>query len=41
MKSINWKNIITIAVVAVVATIFRVPLVRPLLARIPVVGKYA
>lgn len=41
MKNINWKNIGTIVVVAVIAGVFIVPLARPLLAKIPVLGKYA
>lgn len=40
MKNINWSNIITIAVVATLAVIFIVPRVKPLLAKLPVVGKY-
>ena len=41
MKNINWKNIITILIVAVLAAIFIVPLIRPLIQKIPLIGKYA
>lgn len=41
MKNINWKNIVTILIVASLAAIFIVPLLRPLLQKIPLIGKYA
>jgi len=41
MKNINWKNVITIVVVGSLAAIFIVPLLRPLVQKIPVIGKYA
>lgn len=39
MKNINWKNIGTIFVVAVVA-IIAWPKIRPMLAKLPVVGSW-
>ena len=41
LKKINWPNVAMIAVVATLAAVFIVPLVRPLLAKLPVIGKYA
>ena len=41
MKNINWSNILTIAIVGTLAAIFLVPLVKPIIQKLPVVGKYA
>jgi hypothetical protein len=38
MKNINWKNIAVIALVSVVAVTIVWPRVRPIVARIPVIG---
>jgi hypothetical protein len=40
-SEINWGNVLLIAVVATVAAVFIVPLARPWLQKIPVLGKYA
>ena len=40
-KNINWKNIATIAVVAVLVFILYPRFVRPLLQKLPFIGSYA
>ena len=40
LKDINWKNILTIVVVGVVIVPIVYPMVKPLLNKLPVVGKY-
>ena len=38
---IDWKTILLTFVISIIAVVFIYPLVRPLLVKIPVVGKYA
>lgn len=41
MKNIDWKGIAVTVGIVIVTVIFIVPLVRPLVSKIPFVGKYA
>ena len=41
MKNIDWKGIAVTVGIVIVTVIFIVPLVRPLVSKIPLVGKYA
>ena len=41
MKNIDWKGIAVTVGIVIVTVIFIVPFVRPLIAKIPVVGKFA
>ncbi len=40
LKNINWGNVAMIAVVAVIVGVFIVPRARPLIAKVPFLGKF-
>jgi hypothetical protein len=41
LKNFNWSNTLWILAIVLIAVLFVVPLVKPLVQKIPFLGKYA